>query len=85
VRILQHLAAAMSPDSKLLISEMVVPSKPSELDIPVYWMDLCMMNLGGKERTEENWMEVLAAGGLKIVKIWRAIAGPQTVIEAVLA
>jgi hypothetical protein len=48
-------------------------------------MDLCMMNLGGKERTEENWSEVLTAGGLKIVKIWRAIAGPQVVIEARLA
>ena len=46
---------------------------------------MCMMNLGGKERTEENWAEVLAASNLKITKIWRAIIGPQTVIEAKLA
>jgi len=48
-------------------------------------MDLCMMNIGGKERTEENWTEILSLGGIKIVKIWRAIVGPQAVIEAMLA
>lgn len=83
--ILKRLADAMKPDSRVLIAEMVVPSHCKEADVPAAWMDLTMMVVGGKERTEENWQQLLSSAGLKIAKIWRAPVGPQAVIEAHLA
>jgi hypothetical protein len=75
----------MSQDSVLLISDMVVPAKCSETDILTALMDIAMMGMGGKEKTEENFVKILAASGLKLVKIWRAAVGPQAVVEACLA
>jgi hypothetical protein len=75
----------MSWDSVLLIADMVVPTKCSEADRLAACMDITMMTMGGKEKTEENFVKILAASGLKLVKIWRAAAGPQAVIEACLA
>jgi hypothetical protein len=64
---------------------MVMPTKCSEADLLAACMDITMMNMGGKEKTEENFVKILTASGLKLVKIWRAAAGPQAVIEACLA
>jgi hypothetical protein len=75
----------MSWDSILLISDMVVPVKCSEADLPTACMDIAMMGMGGKEKTEENLVKILAASGLKLVKIWQAAAGPQAMVEACLA
>jgi len=75
----------MSWDSVLLISEMVMPAKCSEVDLPSVCMDITMMNMGGKERTEGNFVKILEASGLKLVKIWQAAAGPQAMVEACLA
>jgi hypothetical protein len=80
-KILQNIAAAMAPDSRLLIAEMVVPEKPEGVDKTVYWMDLCMLIIGGKERSENEFSALLDSAGLKLVKIWRGKVGSQTVIE----
>src|SRR3954452_6557137 len=48
-KILQNIADAMAPDSKLLIGEMVVPKKPGGVNKYVYMMDICMLAIGGKE------------------------------------
>lgn len=85
IQILRRLAAAMSWDSILLISDMVVPAKCSEADLQAACMDITMMTMGGKEKTEANFVKILEASGLKLVKIWQATAGPQTMIEACLA
>ncbi len=83
--ILSHIAAAMAPDSRLLIGEMVVPEVPMTgyegLDMTVYWMDLCMLIIGGKERSEAEFKAILDAAGLRLVKIWRSDLGSQTVLE----
>ena len=75
----------MSLDSVLLVADMVLPTKCSEADLPAACMDITMMTMGGKEKTEENFEKILAASGLKVAKIWRAAAGTQAVIEACLA
>jgi hypothetical protein len=80
-KILQNIADAMAPDSRLLIAEMVVPKQPEGIDKTVYWMDLCMLIIGGKERSEKEFSALLSSAGLKLVKIWRSKAGSQTVIE----
>jgi hypothetical protein len=80
-KILKHIADAMAPESRLLIAEMVVPDKPDGVDKTVYWMDLCMLIIGGKERSETEFSALLDSAGLKLVKIWRSQLGSQTVIE----
>jgi uncharacterized SAM-dependent methyltransferase len=79
--ILKNIADAMAPDSRLLIGEMVVPDKPEGVDKTAYWMDLCMLIIGGKERSEREFSELLDSTGLKLVKIWTSKVGSQTVIE----
>ena len=79
--ILSNIAAAMAPDSRLLIGEMVVPETNAGVDKTVYWMDLCMLIIGGKERSEKEFSTLLDSAGLKLVKIWRSKVGSQTVIE----
>ncbi|KAE9378967.1 o-methyltransferas-like protein [Stipitochalara longipes BDJ] len=80
-KILKNIADAMAPDSRLLIGEMVVPDVPEGVDKTVYWMDLCMLIIGGKERSEREFSDLLDSAGLKLIKIWRSKAGSQTVIE----
>ncbi|KUJ18938.1 o-methyltransferase-like protein [Mollisia scopiformis] len=82
--ILHNIASAMAPDSRLLIGEMVVPEKPEGVDKTVYWMDLCMLIIGGKERSQKEFSELLDSAGLRLVKIWRQMVGSQTVIECLL-
>ncbi|KAH8820847.1 S-adenosyl-L-methionine-dependent methyltransferase [Xylogone sp. PMI_703] len=82
--ILSHISAAMAPTSRLLIGEMVVPESPeNQPDKTVYWMDLCMLVIGGKERSQKEFESLLATVGLRLVKIWRSKAGVQCVIECV--
>lgn len=80
-KILSHIADAMAPDSRLLICEMVVPDIPEGVDKTAYWMDLCMLIIGGKERSESEFSALLDSSGLRLVKIWRSQLGSQTVIE----
>lgn len=65
--------------SKLLINENVVPSKEA------YWettgLDSLMMVFGGKERSERDWYELLCPLGLKIINIWTAQRGVESLIE----
>jgi hypothetical protein len=44
-------------------------------------MDLCMLIIGGKERSEKEFSVLLDSVGLKLVKIWTSKLGSQTVIE----
>ena len=82
--ILRNIIAVMGKESSILIEEMVLPSSG------VHWqatqVDLTMMcALGGVERTEDQWRELLDAVGLKIAKV--LVHKPsvhESVIEAVL-
>lgn len=65
--ILRTIHAAARPESRLLILDQVVPigSEPSGGK----WRDLLMLAVvGGKERNEAQWRELLAAGGFKPVR-----------------
>lgn len=85
-KIIQCIAPAMGPDSRLLIGEMLMPSdRPEDEtdgDPTVYWMDHAMWTFAGKERTKKDFENLLDTAGLKLVKIWPAPTGPQTIIEA---
>ncbi|KAK1590435.1 S-adenosyl-L-methionine-dependent methyltransferase [Colletotrichum navitas] len=49
-------------------------------------LDIMMMTLfSAKERTEEQWRNLLEPAGLKIVKIWTKGEGVESLIECELA
>lgn len=82
--ILANTVAAMKPGySKVLVNENVIP------DTGAYWettsLDLIMMEIGSGERTEHQWHALLESAGLKIVKIWTAQRGVESLIECELA
>lgn len=81
--ILGNTAQAMKRDhSRLLISDHVLPNTGGNLNIAC--QDIMMMSVvGGMERAERQWRELLEAIGSDIVKIWTA-PGVEAVIECVL-
>lgn len=80
-RILSNIRKAMSAESRLLIIEMIVPesNEPSPSKI----MDLQMLIMeGGKERTQTEYRQLLAASGLQLIGVVPT-RSPYSMIEAV--
>ncbi len=78
IRILQACRAAMSPDSRLLVVDAVVPDGPG--GVMAKLIDLHMLVLiGGRERTATQWKELLGAAGFRLAEIR---PGPFPVIVA---
>jgi hypothetical protein len=68
VAILRRCAAAMRPAARLLILEQVIPTGADPH--PAKLLDLHMLVLlGGRERTEGQWRQLLAAGGFELVSV----------------
>jgi SAM-dependent methyltransferase len=89
VTILSNCHRAMKADGKVLIVEPVVPErvKPSFALLGVVMSDLNMlMNTGGKERTEDEFVSILSSAGLQLTGVSR-VPKPSTlsVIEGVVA
>ncbi|WP_084759463.1 methyltransferase [Nocardia mangyaensis] len=81
VRILRTLRAAMDPTAVLLVIELVLPvhHRPH----PGKVIDLEMLvNTAGRERTEEQFRDLLARGGFTLTATV-ATAAPDCVLEAV--
>ncbi|GII52753.1 methyltransferase [Planotetraspora thailandica] len=74
--ILRRLREAMPSGGRLLILEQVLP-ETSEPD-PATLLDLHMLVLlGGRERTEKDWRELLAGGGFSLSGLVR---GPRSAL-----
>ena len=72
----------MGPTSRLLIAEMIVPARTTVgEDMSTYWMDMVMLGIGGKERREKEFGDLLESVGLELIRIWLAEIGNQAVIE----
>lgn len=70
-RILANCARAVPPGGVVLLIEQVLPERITA-DPAVAGMirgDLIMMNIGGKERTEREYRDLLAASGLELTRI----------------
>ena len=67
VRILRTCREAMQPESRLLVIEMVIPTdgRPSFGQ----WLDLMMLLIGGRERTEEQYRQLFAQAGLTLSRV----------------
>lgn len=80
-KILKHNVDAMAPDSRLLVADMVIPDRVQKEDLYCYWMDLTMLTIAGKERSEADWSALFESVGLELVKVWKAEVGTQAVME----
>ena len=80
--ILKSLKPAMEPHSKLLICDVVVPDQqPSPLKV---LRDINMLLIGGRERGEREWKDLLSGEGFSIEKIHGLYNTNNSIIEASL-
>ena len=80
IRILRNIRRAIVPGGRLLLCETVVPGPGEESFAKL--LDLEMLALpGGKERTEAEYRELLAAGGFRLRRIHPSDC-PVGVVEA---
>lgn len=80
--ILRKVREAMGPDARLLMIELVVPG----INVPHFskLLDMEMLlSVGGRERTSEEYRELLAQAGLRMTRVI-ATASPISLIEAVV-
>ncbi|KAJ3537753.1 hypothetical protein NM208_g6185 [Fusarium decemcellulare] len=81
IQILTRLAEAMSPDSRVLICEMVLAPRVGEADFAAAVLDQAVMTMGGKERTEAGFKKMFEAAGLELVQTWRVPGVPGGCVE----
>jgi orsellinic acid C2-O-methyltransferase len=85
VTILRNCRAAMGPDARLEIVELVLPERmtPCDAALRAALLDLIMLAYaGGRERTEEEFAGLLDRAGLRLAGTTRLAAGPA-ILEAV--
>jgi hypothetical protein len=80
VEMLTNIRAAMRPEGRLLLVEMVPPTgnKAHAGKLVDLWL---MLLVGGKERTEHQYAEVLAKAGFRLERVVET-AAPVSVVEA---
>jgi O-methyltransferase domain len=80
-RILRHCRDAMGSGGRLLVVEMVLP--PGDEPHPGKILDVVMLSIpGGRERTAEEYRELLAGAGFRMERVV-ATASPVSIVEAV--
>ncbi|MBN1831200.1 MAG: hypothetical protein JW896_03730 [Deltaproteobacteria bacterium] len=63
VTILRNCREALGEGGKILLMERLMPSSAKDNSNTI-WLDLCMLvQMGGRERTENEYRELLSAGG----------------------
>ena len=73
---------AMAPRySTLLIHDHIAPRALAHPHTTAYDLTMMVM-IAGKERTEEQWEDLLGSAGYEMVKIWRSPLAVQGIIEA---
>ena len=75
--ILRSVRRAIPEDGRLLVNDGILGAENPGLRL----MDVLMLSVGGRERTEEEWRDLLDAGGFEVRTIHAAPRG--TVLEAV--
>lgn len=70
IRVLKQIVPMMEKDSKILIADNIIPEGNTSGMTAV--MDMMMMAIGGKERTERNFRDVVEEAGLKVDGVYRA-------------
>lgn len=80
--ILKHCARAVGRGGRVLLAEMIVP--PGDAPHPAKLLDLEMLVMaGGRERTGDQFRELLAGAGIRLSRIVPT-ASPMCVVEGVV-
>jgi hypothetical protein len=72
----------MAPDSRVLIVEQIAANPPTQLSA---YTDVCMITIGGKERTLKGFETIAVAAGLRLVRLWPSDKSAVGVVEFVKA
>jgi hypothetical protein len=67
VTILRNCREAMNRDGRILLAELVIP--PGNGPYFGKWLDLMMLLVGGRERTQEEYRQLFSAAGLKLNRV----------------
>jgi hypothetical protein len=84
VRILERCRAAMRPDARLLLVEMVLTEGASPHFGKLFDLEMLVLFGGGRERTENELRALCARGGLRVTRVLPT-ESPSSVVEAVPA
>jgi hypothetical protein len=79
---LKSIASAMSSDSIVLIVDVVLRGRFTEVDLPGVTMETSMLKIGGKERNEHGFRKIIEASGIELIKVHRAQSRVGALIEA---
>lgn len=80
IDILRNTAQAMNGQSKILISDISVPSHGASRATVL--QDLNMMAFAGMERSDEQWQDLVWKAGLRFICFWREEGSTHVVLEA---
>jgi len=81
--ILQRCREAMQPGARLLVLEWIVPDRVGPADAGIVGTDLNMLVMvGGQERTEAEYRQLIASAGLRVSRVIPTPA--MSLIEAVV-
>jgi hypothetical protein len=82
--ILELMRAKLPKDGKVLVCDMVVSGDPGPTPAKLLDIEMLVMTVGGKERSEAEFAELFASAGLKLSRIVPT-ERPICVVEAVPA
>lgn len=71
----------MAHDSRILIADLMFPEDITTNEVSIATFDITMLNMGGKERTEANFRQLLQDVGCELVRVWRSEAGFGVIVE----
>ena len=72
----------MAPDSRILVADLMLPEDATANEVGIASFDMTMFNMGGKQRTEACFKQVLEDAGCELVKIWKSDIGFGVIVEA---
>lgn len=85
IEFVKNTASAMGPDSRLVICDMLVPDMVDvHENMDLYWLDMALLCMTGKEKKKAEFIEIFDAAGLELVNIYPSSFGKTAMLEAKL-
>lgn len=80
--ILKNTVSAMGPDSRLIISDMLVPER-AEVGGPMtlYWLDFSLLAISGRERSISDFQNILEEIGLEVINVYKSEVSDIAMLE----
>ena len=79
-RILECCDRAMTPGTRLLVAERIVPSDAGPSEAKLFDIDMLVV-VGGRERTEAEYRRLLESSGFAVMRL-HATQSPISILEA---